>query len=693
MLEIQGCFWFSGGLQQEEKVLFSALSPKRWERKRASKKMPNERGSQFGRFYFKNPFYTVKFFVMCQGFLQLTQLLTSGFMKSSVSTIEKHFGLSSQTSGLIASFNEVGNTLLIIFVSYFGGRVHRPRLIGFGAILVCLAAVIISLPHFVTDLYEYDRSISDKSSNATDICLPNQPVSPAPDPCSENERRESRVVLILLFLGQILLGIGGVPIQPFGISYIDDFANRSNSPLYIGILFAATTIGPAIAFLLGSITLRYYVDIDKVAVADIQLSRTDPRWVGAWWLGFLVAAGLVALASVPYFFFPREMTKEEDITAEPMSGTDLLDEFKSKPNDGRDLTLWQFIKMFPVALLRNLKNPVFVMVILALINLSSMVAGLATFLSKYLERQFNLTAYFANMLIGSINIPGAMVGMVLGGAIMKSCHLSLRRATTMCIVSMGLSILLDFPLLFLGCPTQTVAGLDYTRSNYGIGQHVAECNKMCHCSPVVFNPVCGQDNIEYVSSCYAGCSVAYELPNSKTVMNYTRCNCILVNGAMGSAVPGSCSTQCSRFLIPFVLLASLAGFLASISHTPAFVLILRSVKPEDKSFAIGIQFLLLRVGAWLPAPVLFGSTIDTTCLLWQIKCEKKAACRYYDNTLFRQRFIGIQILFQLCCFVSFSVVYILLWRKEKQDSENKKEQSSEADHASVSVSATAEPKA
>lgn len=34
--------------------------------------------------------------------------------------------------------------------------------------------------------------------------------------------------------------------------------------------------------------------------------------MGAWWLGFLISAVAVALAATPYFFFPREMTKEKD---------------------------------------------------------------------------------------------------------------------------------------------------------------------------------------------------------------------------------------------------------------------------------------------------------------------------------------------------------------------------------------------
>ncbi|KAG8137121.1 hypothetical protein E2320_005656, partial [Naja naja] len=96
---------------------------------------------------------------------------------------------------------------------------------------------------------------------------------------------------------------------------------------------------------------------------------------------------------------------------------------------------------------------------------------------------------------------------------------------------------------------------------------------------------------------------------------------------------------------------------------PAF----RSVKKQDKSFALGLQFLLLRLLAWLPAPMVYGSAIDTACLLWQYKCKKRASCRYYDHTAFRRRFVGIQLLFEISCFLSFCIVYILLIRKEGEE--------------------------
>ncbi|NXW19177.1 SO2B1 protein, partial [Circaetus pectoralis] len=559
-----------------------------------------------------------QFFVFCHGLLQLSQLLVSGYLKSSISTIERRYGLSSQTSGLLASFNEVGNTLLIVFISYFGSRVHRPRFIGCGAVLVSLAGFLMSLPHFITGPYEYDQSVASTFSNTTDLCQPGVPGSwgnLSNAGCTPHAARENHEVLLVMFIAQVLLGIGGVPIQPFGISYIDDFASERNSPLYLGILFSVTVIGPGVAFMLGSAMLRFYVDIDKVTGDDVQLTNKDPRWVGAWWLGFLVAASLVALSAVPYFFFPREMPKEVGEVLQIVLHTNTL--------------------YFPLVLLRNLRHPVYLLVVLAQVNLSAMVAGLATFMGKFLERQFSLTASLANMIIGAVNIPGAMVGIVVGGAILKRFQMSLRQCSAMCVLGMFLCLLLAFPLLFLGCPTQKVAGITYSESSE-FGHHALECNLQCNCPEKAYNPICGSNAIEYISPCSAGCSIV-NINADNSVLNYTNCSCISENGLAGFARPGTCGTGCSHLFLPFVVLSCLAGILASTSHTPSFMLILRSIQPEDKSFAVGIQFMLLRVLAWMPGPVLYGSAIDTTCIFWEKKCDRKAACRYYDNNLFRQR--------------------------------------------------------
>ncbi|NXJ19460.1 SO2B1 protein, partial [Dicrurus megarhynchus] len=569
-----------------------------------------------------------QFFVFCHGLLQLSQLLVSGYLKSSISTIERRYGLSSQTSGLLASFNEVGNTLLIVFVSYFGSRVHRPRLIGCGAILVSLAGFLMALPHFITGPYEYDQSVASTFSNTTDLCQPGAPgawANLSAASCTPHASRENHEVLLVMFVAQALLGVGGVPIQPFGISYIDDFASDRNSPLYLGILFSVTVIGPGVAFMLGSAMLRFYVDIDKVSAAEVQLTNKDPRWVGAWWLGFLVAASLVALSALPYFFFPRDMPKEVG-----------------------EVLHTHTPRSFPVVLLRNLRHPVYLLVVLAQVNISAMVAGLATFMGKFLERQFSLTASLANMIIGAVNIPGAMVGIVVGGAILKRFQMSLRQCSALCVLGMLLCLLGALPLLFLGCPTQKVAGVTYWDRGHSQGGHTPATGTFltCHCPEKGFNPVCGSDGVEYTSPCSAGCRNV-NIDTSSSVLNYTECSCI---PGPGLARPGTCGTGCSHLFVPFVVLSCLAGILASTSHTPSFMLILRSIQPEDKSFAVGIQFMLLRVLAWMPGPVLYGSAIDTTCILWERRCDRRAACRYYNNTLFRHRYLGLQLFFEVGAF-------------------------------------------
>ncbi|KAM4619812.1 solute carrier organic anion transporter family member 2B1 isoform 2-T3 [Polymixia lowei] len=603
----------------------------------------------------RGPFKSIKFFVLCHGLLQLAQLLVSGYLKSSISTIERRYGFSSQKSGLLAAFNEVGNTVLIVFVSFFGSRVHRPRFIGGGALLASGATLLMALPHFLSGPYQYSQHTSSTSDNSSGLCQSeNTFTTTANQSCAQQETSVQQGIYPLLLLGQLLLGIGTVPIQPFGISYIDDFASRRNSPLYLGILLAVTSIGPAFGFILGSFMLRFYVDMDKLSGDQVPLQPTDLRWVGAWWLGFLVASCLLFLSSLPYLFFPRTMPKEDD---------EFRDETKTEKKqqtDGlQEVTMIQFLRSFPRIALRTLRSPIYLLVVLAQVFLAAMVAGLATFMAKFIQRQFNQTISFASMMIGGVNIPLAVLGTVLGGVLMRRMSLSVRGAARMCSTAILLCILCGVPLLFIGCSTQSIAGV--------FPSSEVSCSAACQCHEEEFNPVCGSDGVEFSSPCHAGCIAMETHNNSREILNYTECRCVAGSGGEGGfhgyALPGTCGTGCSHLLLPFMVLSALTCHIASFSQTPSYMMILRTVPPEDKSFAVGIQYMMFRVLAFMPGPVLYGSAIDSTCILWGRKCGKNTSCQYYNLDYFRHRFLGLQTLFVSAAFLCF-LFSVLVLRKQ-----------------------------
>ncbi|XP_014446103.1 solute carrier organic anion transporter family member 2B1 isoform X2 [Tupaia chinensis] len=638
-------------------------------------------------------FHNIKSFVLCHSLLQLAQLMISGYLKSSISTVEKRFGLTSQTSGLLAAFNEVGNTALIVFVSYFGSRVHRPRMIGCGAVLVALAGLLMTLPHFISEPYHYDhiRSEDGPQDSKASLCLPTTSVpalAPSNGSCQSHAETHHLTVVGIMFAAQTLLGVGSVPIQPFGISYIDDFSHSNNSPLYLGILFAVTMMGPGLAYGLGGLMLRLYVDIDRMPEDGISLTPKDPRWVGAWWLGFLISACVVALAAIPYFFFPREMPKEkhelrfrQKALAVTASATSKGEDSPSEQSPGEspekqggmaqmapDLSVLQFIKVFPRVLLRTLRHPIFLLVVLSQVCMSSMVAGMATFLPKFLERQFSVTASFANLLIGSLSVPSAIMGILVGGILVKRLHLGPLRCGILCLLGALFTLILSLPLFFIGCPTHQIVGIAHQPTPF------SGCSESCSCSSDNFNPVCDPSTrVEYITPCHAGCAswVVQEAVDKSQVF-YTNCSCVAGGGPV---LAGSCDSACGHLVLPFLFLVSLGAALSSVTHTPAFMLILRGVKKEDKTLAVGIQFMLLRVLAWMPSPVLHGSAIDTTCVYWDLNCGRRAVCRYYNHDLLRSRFIGLQFFFKMGSLICFALVLAVL-RQQDKEAESKAPRSS-----------------
>ncbi|CAG5851643.1 unnamed protein product [Menidia menidia] len=141
---------------------------------------------------------------------------------SVLTTLERRFNLQSADVGVIASSFEIGNLALILFVSYFGAKAHRPRLIGCGGIVMALGALLSALPEFLTHQYEYEAGDSWHAEDGRDICSNKTRSENRDSGFNCGNRANTNMMYLLLIGAQVLLGIGATPVQPLGVSYIDD---------------------------------------------------------------------------------------------------------------------------------------------------------------------------------------------------------------------------------------------------------------------------------------------------------------------------------------------------------------------------------------------------------------------------------------------------------------------------------------
>jgi hypothetical protein len=125
-------------------------------------------------------------------------------------------------------------------------------------------------------------------------------------------------------------------------------------------------------------------------------------------------------------------------------------------------------------------------------------------------------------------------------------------------------------------------------------------------------------------------------------------------------------------------------FIVASTQMPLLMIVLRSVSEEERSFALGMQFVIFRVFGYIPAPILFGNLIDSTCLLWKTTCgEIGGRCLVYDIEKFRFKYIGLCTTIK---FVALSIFAIDWWLVRNQKHLDKLTDLSANDFVGSSVS-------
>ncbi|KAF7237634.1 Solute carrier organic anion transporter family member 1B3 [Varanus komodoensis] len=490
----------------------------------------------------------LKVFIAALSFTYFSKVFSGSIMKSCFTQLERRFGISSSTAGIMDGGFELGNLLVIAFVSYFGAKLHRPRIIGLGCFIMSLGSFLTAMPHFFMGYYKYD-TISRASDTLTSSF----------SPCS---------------LNQTLPGLKEIP-GPGKVVISQG----------MGCLHTIGMIGPMAGYLLGSVIAKLYVDIGFVDLSAITITPTDARWVGAWWLGFLAAGVINLISGIPFLFLPKSLkTKEEDAPSKQN-----LDSVKAHRGEShteklateQGLGCLRNLKDFFKSLKKLLSNRMYLIMLCMMLLQAKSFIGYLTYNPKYMEQQYGQAASRSNFIIAVAALPAVSIGMFAGGLIMKKYKLGIVAATKMSLILSLLGYLISILNFLVGCDNRTVAGLTASYDGQLIAPKAvpfySACNSDCSCSVSQWDPVCGANGITYMSACFAGCK---DIRGSGKETVFHNCSCIEQAGSMmgnSSAVLGECqrSDNCSKLFIYFIMIKVVGYLFLSLAAVPSFMILIR----------------------------------------------------------------------------------------------------------------------
>ncbi|CAG5123500.1 unnamed protein product, partial [Candidula unifasciata] len=376
----------------------------------ASCKMDTQCGFWMYRPACLQPLAKIGVFSVLYGFASLmTQTLTH-YVNSQVTTLERQFGFSSYQTGIIMAANDIGYLACVLFAAYLAPRTHIPRSLGIAVIIYGISGISCSLPHFLFGA-SVNKDPTTDNSNSTESNFSKQAAvvgslcdifNISGDPCGIDTAKtvkdtgatSDKTSLIIIVIGMALQGFGKAPRSSFAITYVDDNTARVNTGFYAGIMASMSILGPFAAFLLGGVFSRMYVTLEAT-----QLTPRHPKWIGAWWLGYIVFGLLSLVVSIPLFCFPRRLPRKKvkDISVEEKTITGYFRHIV-KPNLYSPHLSPSPLTEIVASLWRLLTNPVFICLLCSSCFLMFNAASDFAFSPKYLERMFHLPTHTSNYI-------------------------------------------------------------------------------------------------------------------------------------------------------------------------------------------------------------------------------------------------------------------------------------------------------
>ncbi|KAH9279915.1 Solute carrier organic anion transporter family member 5A1 [Echinococcus granulosus] len=261
-------------------------------------------------------------------------LVSSGYLSSIITTLERRFDLTSRQVGYMYCCYEMTSVFSTIWFSFVNARRHnRPRIIGLLGIVLGLGFGLFALPHWLSGSYNPGKVGMRSRRNNEVLCsiINTSGTTPQPPPfidrsyCNQTEvtllrigqesviASDYTVALPVFCCAMALAGFGSSSLFVLAPTFFWDNLSPKQYPLYSGLLYSSAGLGPAFGFMAGAAFLQIYIDTPSIQPPSAsQLDAYSQSWLGAWWLGMVIFGVIACLTSLPVLAFPRRLPNPQD---------------------------------------------------------------------------------------------------------------------------------------------------------------------------------------------------------------------------------------------------------------------------------------------------------------------------------------------------------------------------------------------
>ncbi|XP_065345620.1 solute carrier organic anion transporter family member 74D-like [Cloeon dipterum] len=557
-------------------------------------------------------FASKKAYVVMYGLVGMSHLAITSYFRGTISTLEKEFQIPSSFIGLIGSAGDIGLILTTLSVTYLGKRSHKTRWVAYGTYLVVLSCFIRLIPYWLygggQSTIDYSKSeLTTQKNNITHLCGKS---FKEPENCEDAS--SGSVSAYIFLIANFVQGFGCSIYYTLGMAYLDDNAKKSKGAVMIVLSLVLTMFGSTIGFLLASFSLKFYIDPGVTP----DFGTTDPRWIGAWWLGWGPLGVMTLVFAIMMSMFPRTLPRalQRKMKAAVAAGRSYVPEEIPKPSLE---DFWKTMK-------RLFKNKILMCNNLSTTFIIFGYDGQMLFLPKYMETQFNISATASNLATGSIGLLCTAAGLLVSAFFIFKFKPRARYLAAWNVFTEMMDVVGFLSILMISCES-----LNFQWSTLPDGGKTIDmpCNSNCACdSSIKYSPVCHVSSREtFFSPCHAGCQDSFFSQNGTKV--FSDCSCTADNGPV---LDGPCPLDCRSAFIIFIVVQCVQRFLGATGRAGNCLIQFRCVDVADKAVAFALLEVLLCIFVFIPGPILYGHLIDMTCTLWGMTCGKTGNCWIYD---------------------------------------------------------------